>query len=120
MAVGDKKIKPDIIYGLLNYMSVPLAHEVLMNTKEIPFVWHFKEGPYVCQYRNLWDKLMDLYTLSDGQIYINEECQSWFEQYIPYPNRKLLLFWMEICLPVNILIIISVQNYQRPTEKCIF
>lgn len=46
MAVGDKKIKPDIIYGLLNYMSVPLAHEVLMNTKEIPFVWHFKEGPY--------------------------------------------------------------------------
>ena len=31
---------------------------------------------------------MDLYTLSDGQIYINEECQSWFEQYIPYPNRE--------------------------------
>lgn len=83
-----KKIKPDIIYGLLNYMSVPLAHEVLMNTKEIPFVWHFKEGPYVCQYRNLWDKLMDLYTLSDGQIYINEECQAWFEQYIPCPNRE--------------------------------
>lgn len=88
MAVGDKKIKPDIIYGLLNYMSVPLAHEVLMNTKEIPFVWHFKEGPYVCQYRNLWDKLMDLYTLSDGRIYINEECQAWFEQYISCPNRE--------------------------------
>ena len=31
---------------------------------------------------------MDLYTLSDGQIYINEECQAWFEQYISCPNRE--------------------------------
>lgn len=83
-----KRIRPDIIYGLLNYMSVPLAHEVLMNTKEIPFVWHFKEGPYVCQHRNMWDKLIDLYTLSDGQIYINEECQAWFEQYMPCSNKE--------------------------------
>lgn len=50
MAVGDKKIKPDIIYGLLNYMSVPLAHEVLMNTKEIPFVGILKK---VLMYANI-------------------------------------------------------------------
>lgn len=78
-----KKIHPDIIYGLLNYMAVPLAYEVLMSTGEIPFVWHFKEGPYVCQYRNMWKELMELYTLSDGRIFINEECRNWFELYIP-------------------------------------
>lgn len=85
---SEIKNKAGYYIWIIKLYECTLAHEVLMNTKEIPFVWHFKEGPYVCQYRNLWDKLMDLYTLSDGQIYINEECQSWFEQYIPYPNRE--------------------------------
>lgn len=78
-----RRIKPDIIYGLLNYMAVPLAHEVLMTIRDIPFVWHFKEGPFVCQHRGLWEKLIDLYIFSDGQIFINEECQEWYQQYIP-------------------------------------
>lgn len=86
-----KRIKPDIIYGLLNYMSVPLAHEILMKNREIPFVWHFKEGPYICQYRNMWNKLIDLYRFSDGQIYINNECKAWFKQYVPCFNEETTL-----------------------------
>ena len=40
-----RQIQPDVIYALLNWQAVPFAHEVLMATRGIPFVWHFKEDP---------------------------------------------------------------------------
>ncbi|MDN5283945.1 MAG: glycosyl transferase family 2 [Mucilaginibacter sp.] len=81
-----KELKPDIIYALLNEPAVPLAHEVLVKNPGIPFVWHFKESPFFCRQNGLWDKLVDLYQKSDGQIYINEVTQKWFEQFLINPN----------------------------------
>ncbi|MCF0064397.1 glycosyltransferase family 2 protein [Dyadobacter chenwenxiniae] len=77
-----KEIKPDIIYALLNFVAVPLAHEVLMTNRDIPFVWHFKEGPFFCRQQGMWQMLMDLFQKSDGQIYINDENKKWFEQFL--------------------------------------
>ena len=73
------QLKPDIIYALLNWNAVPFAHEVLTNNPGIPFVWHFKEGPFDCIANGTWQQLTGLYTLSDGQIYTNLETQNWFK-----------------------------------------
>lgn len=76
-----EKIQPDIIYALLNVRAIPLAHEVLMSRLNIPFVWHFKEGPSLSRQTGFWKKLIDLYSYSDGQIYINSESKAWYEQF---------------------------------------
>lgn len=78
-----KKISPDIIYALLNFAVVDLAYEIMKSFPNIPFVWHFKEGPKLCIDLGKWEKLLNLYSLSDGKIYINEESKSWFEQFMP-------------------------------------
>jgi len=75
------QIKPDIIYGLLNGGAIPLAHEVMIHT-DIPFVWHFKEGPSFAMSSGLWSKLIDLYSKADGKIFINEENQRWYQLFI--------------------------------------
>ena len=77
-----KKIQPDVIYALLNVRVIPLAHEVLMSNLDIPFVWHFKEGPSLSMQIGHWNKLIDLYSHSDGQIYLNQESQDWYGQFI--------------------------------------
>ena len=78
-----RRLKPDVIYALLNWPSVPLAHQVLTSNPDIPFVWHFKEGPPECLARGTWSQLVDLYTLSDGQIYCNPEVKDWFGTVLP-------------------------------------
>jgi len=75
------EIQPDIIYALLNFQAVPLAYEVLSANTEIPFIWHFKEGPFYCRRWGLWEKLIYLLNHSDGQIFINPETRDWFAQY---------------------------------------
>jgi len=77
------RLKPDIIYALLNWIAVPFAHEVLTACPDIPFVWHFKEGPFDCIANGTWPQLVDLYTRSDGQIYINPETRDWFTTISP-------------------------------------
>lgn len=42
------EIQPDVIYALLNWQAVPFACEILRGNPGIPFVWHFKEGPFIC------------------------------------------------------------------------
>lgn len=86
-----KEIQPDVVYGLLNFCAIPIAHEVLMKCPNIPFVWHFKEGPFLCLEHEMWGKLVDLYTKSDGQIYLTEEVKAWYEQYIPQSKDYLIL-----------------------------
>lgn len=76
-----KEIKPDVIYGLLNYQAVPLAREVMNAFPEIPFVWHFKEGPSFCRQHGTWDELIDLFRRADGKIYISEESRDWYAQF---------------------------------------
>jgi len=78
-----QRLKPDVIYALLNWNTVPFAHQVLTNNPGIPFVWHFKEGPFDCIVNGTWSQLLDLYTLSDGQIYGNPETRDWFRSVSP-------------------------------------
>ena len=78
-----EEIKPDIIYAQLNWQAVPFAHEVLMADTGIPFVWNFKEGPFICMEKGTWPQMMDLYTKSEGQIYTSQEMRDWFLQFLP-------------------------------------
>jgi glycosyltransferase involved in cell wall biosynthesis len=81
------EIKPDIIYGLLNWHSVELAHDILINKGDIPFVWHFKEGPMHCMHNGLWNQLVELYTKSDGVIFHNSLAQQWYRQFLVENNQ---------------------------------
>lgn len=87
-----EKIKPDVIYALLNWQTVAFAHEIMTNNTTIPFVWHFKEGPSICIKVGLWKKLTDLYSLCDGQIFINAEVKSWFDQVLPSSETPSYIF----------------------------
>jgi hypothetical protein len=78
-----KQIRPDIIYALLNWQAVPFAHEVMMATPDVPFVWHFKEGPFICLDKGMWSQLIDLHQKSDGQIFSSPEMADWFDTVVP-------------------------------------
>ncbi len=78
-----RRIQPDVIYALLNWQAVPFAHHVLMENPGIPFVWHFKEDPFICLEKGTWNELVDLHRLSDGQIYSSPEMRDWYETAIP-------------------------------------
>jgi hypothetical protein len=78
-----RRLRPDIIYALLNWQAVPFAHQVMMATHGIPFVWHFKEGPFVCLEKGTWPQLIDLYQYSDGNIFTSPEMRDWFDTAIP-------------------------------------
>lgn len=79
-----KNIQPDLIYALLNFRAIPFIHEVLHTDLGIPFVWHFKEGPFFCRQKGLWDKMIDLFQYADGTIYLNEEIKHWYEQFFHF------------------------------------
>ncbi|MDQ4075779.1 MAG: glycosyltransferase family 2 protein [Chloroflexota bacterium] len=78
-----RQIQPDIIYALLNWQAVPFAHQVMMNNPGIPFVWHFKEGPFICLEKGSWNQLVNLYARADGQIYSSPEMRDWFDTIVP-------------------------------------
>lgn len=78
-----REIKPDVIYGLLNWQAVPFAHHVLTENPGVPFVWHFKEGPFICLERGTWRELVDLYARADGRIYCSPEMRDWFGTLAP-------------------------------------
>lgn len=89
-----RQIKPDIIYALLNWQAVPFAYQVMKENPGIPFVWHFKESPFISLDRGHWPQLFELYTQSDGQIYCSPEMQAWFETVTPksvQPKKTLIL-----------------------------
>ena len=80
-AIDD--IKPDIMYALLNWQAVPFAHEVMMHAPGVPFVWHFKEGPFICLEKGTWPLLVDLHRHCDGQIFSSPEMRDWFDTVVP-------------------------------------
>lgn len=80
---GIENVKPDVIYGMLNFGAVTLAYDVMRAFPDVPFVWHFKEGPSVCLRQGTWDKLIYLYTHAAGRIFLNETVKAWFEQFLP-------------------------------------
>jgi glycosyltransferase involved in cell wall biosynthesis len=94
-----KEIKPDIIYAQLNTGAIYFAHEVMNANTGIPFVWHFKESPHGAMKQGLWEKLIDLYSRSDGKIYLNKETKEWFELFTSYDPNNALTFIMDGDLP---------------------
>ncbi len=80
MEENIRRIQPDVIYALLNYHAIPLAHYVLSLGLNIPLVWHFKEGPFYCRQMGLWKEMSELYGKADGVIYINETLKQWYSQ----------------------------------------
>ncbi len=78
-----RALRPDVIYALLNWQAVPFAHRVLTENPGVPFVWHFKEGPFICLEKGTWSQLVDLQTRSDGQIYSSPEMRDWFRTVLP-------------------------------------
>lgn len=88
-----RELQPDVIYALLNWQAVPLAHQVLQETHGIPFIWHFKEGPFISMEKGHWPMLVDLYEHSQGVIYCSPEMCDWMETILPglNPNRPTLV-----------------------------
>ncbi|MCG5219221.1 glycosyltransferase family 2 protein [Streptosporangium soli] len=83
-ATGDWRraaadFRPDVIYAGLNWSSIPLAEQVMDAGLDAPFVWHFKESPGHAIEHALWPGLVRLMSRSDGRIFINDECRTWFE-----------------------------------------
>ena len=78
-----RELRPDIAYGLLNWQAVPFVHRVLRDLDDVPFVWHFKEGPFICLEKGTWPELVELYDRSDGQVYSSPEMRAWFATAVP-------------------------------------
>jgi len=78
-----RRIKPDLIYALLNWQAVPFARSVLEQNPGIPFVWHFKEGPFICLEHGCWEELIDLCTGADGFVASSPEMLEWFDTVLP-------------------------------------
>ncbi|MFP5347161.1 MAG: glycosyltransferase family 2 protein [Actinomycetes bacterium] len=73
----------DLVYGLLNWQAVPFAAQVLRSETGIPFVWHYKEGPFISRERGHWADLVDLCTRSDGLVASSPEMLEWYRVCIP-------------------------------------
>ena len=78
-----RTLRPDVVYALLNWQTIAFAHEVLTADLGVPFVWHFKEGPFFARDHGLWPQLVGLHTGSDGVVYSSPELRTWFEATIP-------------------------------------
>jgi hypothetical protein len=74
-----REIRPDVIYAQLNWVAVPFVHQMFRENPGIPFVWHFKEGPFDCIANGTWPQLIELCTRSDGQIYSSPEMATWLQ-----------------------------------------
>lgn len=77
------RIKPDVIYALLNWQAVPFVHSVMKQNPGIPFVWHFKEGPFICLEHGCWPELLELCLGADGFIASSPEMLAWFDTVLP-------------------------------------
>jgi glycosyltransferase involved in cell wall biosynthesis len=76
-------IKPDIIYGLLCAMAAPTIEKVVKSFPEVPFIWHFKEGPFYARQNGLWDSIQYLFKRANGIVYINEDIRHFYNRCFP-------------------------------------
>jgi glycosyltransferase involved in cell wall biosynthesis len=74
-----RAIQPDVIYALLNWQAVPMIAEVAAAGLDIPMVYHFKEGPFICQEKGTWPALLRILDHSAGRIFISDEMFDWFQ-----------------------------------------
>ena len=85
-----RELRPDVIYALLNWQAVPFCTEVRQEAArlDIPFVWHFKEGPFICLEKGTWPLLVELHERADGVIYSSEEMRDWFEPFLARAQER--------------------------------
>jgi hypothetical protein len=94
VAGAIRRLGPDVVYGLLNWQAVPFVAEIRRLVPEVPFVWHFKEGPFICRERGTWPELLELTSRADGVVHTSREVGAWFETFLPGandPDRSLVL-----------------------------
>lgn len=73
-------LRPDVIYGLLNWPAIPFLHQVFQQRPPgVPFVFHFKESPFTAMQAGYWPALRELVLDADGRIFSSEEERDWFE-----------------------------------------
>ncbi len=84
-AVRDLGI--DVVYALLNWQAVPFAAQVLRADTGIPFVWHYKEGPFISREKGHWADLVELSTRADGLIVSSPEMGDWTALAVPGSDR---------------------------------
>ncbi|MCA1680094.1 MAG: glycosyltransferase family 2 protein, partial [Actinobacteria bacterium] len=94
-----RRIRPDVIYALLNWQAISFAHHVLTRNPGIPFVWHFKESPQAALERGLWSQLVDLHVHSDAQIFTSPEMRAWYETVLPDSGESGLTLILDGDLP---------------------
>jgi glycosyltransferase involved in cell wall biosynthesis len=80
-AVQERGI--DVVYALLNWQAVPFAAEVLRAGTGVPFVWHYKEGPFISREKGHWADLVTLCTRADGLISSSPPMRDWTHLAIP-------------------------------------
>lgn len=85
------QIKPDVIYGLLNAGAVMRVYQVVKKFPDIPYVWHMKEGPFLCLQRLTWNNMMYLFHHASGIVYLNSVIKKWYEQFLPPSKAPTLI-----------------------------
>lgn len=86
--------RPDVIYALLNWRVVRLAHAILEARTGVPLVFHYKEAPQRSIARGEWPLLADVVTRADAVVLSSPEMREWFEATLPGrldPARTLVL-----------------------------
>ncbi len=84
----------DVIYALLNWRAVPLAHALLEAKTGVPLVFHFKEAPQRSIARGEWPRLAEVVAGADAVILSSQAEREWFEAAMPGrldPGRTLVL-----------------------------
>lgn len=74
-----RRIRPDVVYALLNWQALPLVAEVLDAGLGVPMVFHFKESPQMAMEMGLWRVLRRVLRDSAGRVFINQECRDFVE-----------------------------------------
>lgn len=72
-------IRPDIVYGLLNWGAIGWVYDVVRRLPDIPFAWHYKEGPQLAVSMGNWQELAWLYRHASLRIFLNDTVRQWFE-----------------------------------------
>jgi hypothetical protein len=70
-----RRAHPDVIYALLNWRAVPLAHRLLASG--VPLVFHFKEAPQRSIARGEWAVLVEVLEGADTVILSSAEERDW-------------------------------------------
>lgn len=95
-----RELQPDIIYALLNWQAVPFAREVMDAVRgDVPFVWHFKEGPFICLEKGSWPALVELHTRADALIHSSPQMREWFAGVLPMAARDIPALVLDGDLP---------------------